>query len=64
MALQDTSTLSKREIYKLYQAEELSESKAREIIGNDWNACVTGTMMEKDLDNADWDSLYADESVQ
>lgn len=61
MALHDTSASAKREAYKRYQDGELSESEAREIIGDDWNACVTGAMMEQDFESADWDSMYADE---
>lgn len=64
MALRDTSTTAKREAYRRYQAGELSESEAREIIGDDWNACVTGAMMEQDLEDADWDSRYDDEQVR
>jgi hypothetical protein len=64
MALHDRFASDKREAYRQYQAGELSESEAREIIGDDWNACVTGVMMERDLETADWDSRYDDEPVR
>lgn len=63
MSLQEPPLADKRKIYEQYQSGELTESEAREIIGDDWNACVTGAMMAKDLEDADWDSLYADESA-
>lgn len=61
MALHDMSLPRKREIFEQYQRGERTETEAREIIGEDWNVCVTGSMMARDLEEADWDSLYADE---
>lgn len=61
MAVQDTP--DKRDALRLYEAGELSEEEARRIIADDWDAVVTGVMLEDDLENTDWDDRYDDESV-
>lgn len=64
MAVHDTPEKpDKREALRLYEAGELSEEEARQLVGDDWNAVVTGTMMEDDLEDTDWDDRYDDESV-
>ncbi|WP_128477818.1 hypothetical protein [Halorussus pelagicus] len=64
MAVYDTPTASdKRAAYRKYEDGEITEEEARQVIGDDWEATVTGTLMEKSVDETDWDEKYEDDLV-
>jgi hypothetical protein len=64
MAVYDTPTAAeKREAYRKYEDGDLTEAEARQIIGDDWEAAVTGTLMEKSLEETDWGDAYEDDPV-
>lgn len=64
MAVYDTPTVAdKREAYRKYRAGEITEEEARQIIGDDWDATVTGTLLEESVEETDWDEEYEDDPV-
>lgn len=64
MAVYDTPTVSdKRKAYRKYRDGELTEEEARRIIGDDWDATVTGVLMEESVEETDWDEAYEDDAL-
>ncbi|USZ69048.1 hypothetical protein NGM10_04750 [Halorussus salilacus] len=64
MAVYDTSTTSdEREAYRKYEDGEITEEEARQVIGDDWEATVTGVLMEESLEGTDWDEAYEDDPI-